>query len=266
MLTQLTLVASMSLGLVVQGSTDCPNPEEVAEQLKPLLPEEFGHPERILLLSVENGEVMMALSSEGGDVVAKRWLPHQGSCAEQAKRVAVVAAAWQAELDDEPLPPAPRVETEEIPQVTAAPMAPSPRESSTGDLHFEFGLRMVASPGPNLQFELGMGKSWGRWGIKGNLEGGQVDGPSIAALFGPTFFLLEGYPTLGLRAQGALALGTSQGIATPAPGMEIGFRASTSASGSRGFIDLAYVHYFYGDTPPANQGILSIGFAFGGAG
>jgi hypothetical protein len=266
MLAELALMASMSLGLVVQGSTDCPDPTEVAEQLKPLLPEEFGHPERVLLVSAENGRIGLALTSDGGDVLAKRELPRQGSCASQAKRVAVVAAAWQAELDDEPLPPPPRVETGTIPQVNATPPPPPPRSTSSGDLHFEMGLRTIATPGPSFQFEIGLGKTWGRWGIQGNVEGGQVEGPSIAALFGPTFFLLQGYPTLGLRAQGVLALGTVQDMTTAAPGMEIGFRVTTGSSGARGFVDLAYVHYFYGDTPPPNQGIVTVGFAFGGPG
>jgi hypothetical protein len=269
MLADLTLLASMFLGLVVQGSTDCPTPAEVATQLKPLLPEEFGHPERILLLTTGSGQIDLALTSEGGDIVARRQLPHQGSCVAQAKRVAVVAAAWQAELDDEALPPPPKAEPPAL-QVEAATPPPSTAPTSSGDLHFEMGVRASATPGPSFLMELGVGKRWGRWGILGNVEG-----PLIAALLGPTFFLLEGYPTLLVRAQGVLALGTTSGaevgitqVSTlgAIPGVELGVRVTMGASGARGFIDLAYAHYFSGDSPPPNQGIISVGLALGGPG
>jgi hypothetical protein len=267
-------VISLASGLVIQGRTDCPSPTEVASQLAPLLPEELGQPDRVLSLSADADLLTLTLSTEGGEVLAKRTFPRQGSCAAQAKRVAVVTAAWQAELDDEPLPPPPKAQPEAL-EVQAGVQQPAHPAPSSSDLHFEMGVRMISTPGPQLQFELGMGKSWGRWGIVGNVEGGNVDGASIAALLGPTFFLLQGYPTLGLRAQGVLALGkTSMALVgipptetlSAIPGMEVGFRVTMGSSGARGFVDLAYLHYFLGDSPPPNQGIVTVGFAFGGPG
>jgi hypothetical protein len=261
-LVMLILMISLAPGLVVEGPSACPTPKEVAEQLAPLLPEELSHPERVLILSGEQDRLVLELTSRGGQVLARRSLPRNGSCGVQAKRVAVVAAAWQAEIDDEPLPPPPKIEPEAV-QLHSAPLEPRPApRSPTTEIHLEMGLRTVTSPGPSFQFEIGIGKSWGRFGLLGNVEG-----PSPAVLFGPTMFLLEGYPTVALRAQAAVALGEWSGGGSLAaiPGAEVGVRVTMGSSGPRGFVDLCYAHYF-GDSPPPNQAVLTIGLALGGAG
>jgi hypothetical protein len=123
------------------------------------------------------------------------------------------------------------------------------------------GLQLWGSPtsGPNIAFELGIGKTWGQWGILGTLVT-----PVITGLFGPTFALVEGYPTVTIRAQGAAALQGVQGVLQLQPGVEGGLRVATARVGARGYIDFSYAHYFAGGSPIENQVILTTGIAVGG--
>ena len=257
----LALWLSLASTLIVEGETSCPSPAEVADELRPLLPEEFSEPERRLRLSADNGQTVLLLSSAGGDVLARRALPEKGSCVTQAKRAAVVAAAWQAELSDEPIPPPPRVEEETALRATAppAPAVPQARYTFRADLGLRISTSTNGVPTPDLEF--GAGRSWGRLGFLAT-----VAFPFPILMLGPTYILSEGRPSIGLRAQGILSLGTGTDPAIfLSPGMQLAMRVSFAPEGPRAFVEAAYEHYFVtGTYPTPNQVVLAGGIAFGG--
>jgi hypothetical protein len=253
----LTLL-SIASALAVDGNTSCPSPTEVVEHLQSLLPEEFANPEYELHLSTEDGRLVLSLTTRAGGVLATRRLSLEGSCARMARQVAVIAAAWQAELSDEPLPPPPPIEPEEE---VAAIQAPRPVPAPTVDLSRRgfVGLGFRALGGPKIAgmgFELEAGKSWGRWGIAGSLAG-----PLPWVRLGPTCTLVEGYPTVGLRAQGEFALlFRGPDWVGSAAGVELGVHTSLGRTGTRFFFDLAGGQLFY----TATYGALTTGVTFGG--
>jgi hypothetical protein len=256
-LTLLSLVA----GLVIEGETDCPSTAEVASALRPLLAEEFAAPDRQIHVSVQAEQLALSLTSHDGTVLAERRLPRKGSCEFQAHQVAVVAAAWQADLSDEPLPPPPRIVPEEEPEAQLIAPAYVSAPSLRHTVRLEMGLRILrtAGFGPGFQMELGVGKRWGRWGVLGT-----VAGPAPVVMVGPTFTLVDGYPTIYLRAQGAVTMDSGDNGLIANPGLEGGVRVSMGDLGPRGYVDLAFAHYFASTGSVTNQGVLTLGIALGG--
>jgi hypothetical protein len=106
---------------------------------------------------------------------------------------------------------------------------------------------------------MGLGRTWGRFGILGTIVT-----PYLIGLFGPTFVLMEGYPTVIVRAQGSAALIAFEGTLELRPGFETGLRLETGREGPRGYIDLSFGHYFEDASPMENQLILTAGIALGG--
>jgi hypothetical protein len=258
------LILMVLLGMTIEGETSCPTPQEVAVELRPLLPEEFSDPERRLILSVDKGQVVLTLTSGGGEVLAKRILSSEKSCPGKARRVAVIAAAWQAQLSDEPLPPPPAIESIETSVDATEPerTEPGPRYGLRADL----GLRLVASkitswiPTP-LQLMFSAGHSWGRVGFIAT-----VTFPVPEAMLGPTYIVMDGPPSIGIRAQAIASLGSSDpGGLIVSPGIQGAIRMSLAREGTRAFFDLAFEHYFIaGGFPPPNAIVFAGGVSFGG--
>jgi hypothetical protein len=83
--------------IVVMGSSPCPTPAAVEEQLRPLLPPDATGGHRVLVQDVAGG-MRVELRDEQGEVLAERTLATAASCAERARASAVVIAIWEAEL------------------------------------------------------------------------------------------------------------------------------------------------------------------------
>ena len=209
----LALLAT-GLGLIIEGNTTCPTPDAVGVALRPLLREEISGTNDRLELSQTSRELKMRLLDSRGDVLAARVLPLIASCEAQAHRVAVIAAAWQAELSEEPLPPAPEIKPSEETERGARlwPEPAPPAQPSPG--YFAIGLRLSYVPvgGLTTAIQLGGGAVWGRWGIEGSgwlelsrtYDVGQADSQffRFAGELGPTVLLRIDQPQIQLRAQG----------------------------------------------------------------
>ena len=94
-----TLLLGMVIGLVeVDGTSACPTPSQVAEELRRLLPGDAAaaEPDRARVES-QGGALQVSLSSAGRRVGTRR-LAEGGSCEDLAGAAAVVIATWEAEL------------------------------------------------------------------------------------------------------------------------------------------------------------------------
>ncbi len=283
----LSLLAA-GLGLVIQGPSTCPTTGEVAAALKPLLREEIsGTDDRLVLALVAQGLRVSLLDSHGAQL-AQQVLPGIASCEAQAHRVAVIAAAWQAELSEEPLPPMPEAAPEAPADAAKSPAPPSaPVQPTIKELEDEVdrGSRLWPAPAtqaalhPNPAF-LGLdyrlsytpvggvvsvlalegGAIWGRWGLQG---GGWFELPRdattgqagfkferIAGELGPVWVAFSGDPQIQVRAQvvGAALFAESTSFD---PGVELAGRLVAGHPPARVFIDVAATLWprFVGNVP-----------------
>ena len=278
----LALLAS-GLGLVIEGTTTCPTSEEVAAALQPILREELAGTNDGLELSRSSRGLRVRLLDPSGELLAKRVLPLIPSCAAQAHRVAVIAAAWQAELSEEPLPPAPNIaetdDTERGERIWPAPAPPARLPPG----YFEAGVRLSYVPvgGLTTAFQLGGGAVWGRWGFEGSgwLELSRVYDTGdyrieghffrIAGEFGPTVLVRLEDPGIQLRAQGvASALLVDNGTQFE-PGVEISARVLAGRRLASGFIDVTLVIWpqLVSDPLPLSplEIFLTLGLVVGGS-
>ena len=237
------------LGLIIEGNTTCPTPDEVGNALRPLLREEISGTNDRLVLSQTAQGLKIRLVNSRGDLLAARVLPLIPSCEAQAHRVAVIAAAWQAELSEEPLPPAPEIkESEETRRGTRLWPEPAPPARPTPG-YFEMGLRLSYVPvgGLTTAFQLGGGAVWGRWGIEGSgwlelsrtYDSGEQQGQffRIAGEFGPTVLVRVDQPEIQLRAQGVASALLANNGALLDPGVELGARLLLGGRPVSGFLD-----------------------------
>jgi hypothetical protein len=249
----LSLLVS-TLGLIVEGKTTCPTPEAVGSAMHSLLREEIsGTDDRLLLKEGPEG-LEVRLLDASGDQLASRRLPPAPGCAAQAHRVAVIAAAWQAELSEEPLPPEPGVKEspETLRSAQLWPVTPSPPPRTTPG-YAVLGLRLsyASVGGLTTAFQLGGGASWRRWGFEGSgwaqwnrsyelVENGmrsQAEFLRVGGDLGPTFLARLEDPGVQLRAQGVAALLLANGNVDFDPGAQIGARVLVGSRPIAGFLD-----------------------------
>jgi hypothetical protein len=135
-----TFLLSLWLALDIQGTLTCPTPGEVSHQLARLVPE--GKPsERAsrAYLSAGDGFVNIELLDHQGGLMSERRLDRSGSCAELAEAVAVILAAWQAQLSPTVSPTA--MEPSAPTSVLAAPF---PAQTKPAVL-FDAGIAALSS-------------------------------------------------------------------------------------------------------------------------
>jgi hypothetical protein len=132
-------------GVEVVGDAACPDPSEVSRRLAQIAAP-AGHgdaAERRARLWRDERTVHVQLMNAAGQRLGERDLDASASCEDLAQAVAIVIAAWQAELDPRvtshvDLPrPAPAT-----PIVTTAAFTPAPRGSPPS---FDLGLALLAS-------------------------------------------------------------------------------------------------------------------------
>jgi hypothetical protein len=95
LLAQLAVV----FGVVIDGDTTCPTPEQVTAALETMLSsaDPGGDPHRAHLIA-SSDRVDIELHSSVGRLLAQRTVTRDGSCDELASAIAVVIATWEAEL------------------------------------------------------------------------------------------------------------------------------------------------------------------------
>lgn len=101
MLLPLALATLLSV-IDVQGDGSCPAPAEVAAALQALGTGASGPSRYVAQLSELSEGLSLTLRSPAGDVVASREVRTRADCGQRATAVAVVLAAWEAELAGAP--------------------------------------------------------------------------------------------------------------------------------------------------------------------
>jgi len=291
----LSLLAA-GLGLVIQGPTTCPTAEQVAAAVGPMLREEIsGTDDRLVLSPVPHGLKVRLIDSRG-DLLAQHVLPALPSCEAQAHRVAVIAAAWQAELSEEPLPPAPEAaappatpeptveeledEIERNARLWPAPASQAARHPNPAFLGLDYRLSYTPAGGVISALALEGGAIWGRWGLQGGLwfelprafttGSDELSFERIAAELGAVWVVKGGDPQVQIRAQ-AVGAALFAGVIHFDPGIELGGRVVAGHPPARFFADVAATLWprFLRDVPglPLSpfELFLSVGIFLGGS-
>lgn len=147
------MVAALALGLTflaidVVGEGSCPEPADVGRRVANLVPAAAESPgeRRSARISRTETHIHLTLRGPRGEPIAERDVAGDGNCDDLAAAIAVVIAAWEADLDPRiparvDLPaPAPRPMPPPTVAIAAgAPRAPRPPPS------FDLGLGLLAS-------------------------------------------------------------------------------------------------------------------------
>ena len=135
MIAQTLLVLLLAHPMVtVSGTASCPDPVEVAERLRLLLPDaaENTSPDRAVL-SAEGETIRIELRRDDGGLLGERHLSASASCRDLAAAVAAVIAAWEAEFRPA-MVPSPEFDHQSAPSHSLPPPrlppphSPSPRQ------------------------------------------------------------------------------------------------------------------------------------------
>ncbi len=132
MIAQTLLLMLMAHPLVqVSGTTTCPDPVEVEDRLRQLLPDGAeGIPPDRAVLSADGTKIEIELRRGSGGLLGRRHLPASASCRDLAAAVAAVVAAWEAELKPA-LAPSPELDRPSTPiHVLPPPRLPPPRATA----------------------------------------------------------------------------------------------------------------------------------------
>ena len=116
-MTAALVVLALGMGVQIEGASGCPDPSEIHERMRPLLPPALWasglHRARI---ERTGSELSIEMSEQTGLVLARRkvTIAPSTSCSDQAGEVAVILAAWEVrlqggdlEMPDLPRPPPP---------------------------------------------------------------------------------------------------------------------------------------------------------------
>ena len=117
--------------VTVSGTATCPDPAEVAERLRRLLPDaaEGTSPDRAVL-STEGETIRIELRRDDGGLLGERHLSASASCRDLAAAVAAVIAAWEAEFRTA-MAPSPEFNRQSAPiHLLPAPRLPPPHAPS----------------------------------------------------------------------------------------------------------------------------------------
>lgn len=216
----------------VLGSGDCPAPAEVSRRLTEMLPADGGGPpgqpaRHSARVGRIGDAVVVELLLPSGQVIARRDLVASGGCDDLAAALAVVIAAWEAELDPHltarvelPAPP-PRPPARM--QLVDAPEGPARTPS------FQIGLAVLGSvvggqlaAGASLEgwlappdWHLGLALELSGTTARSEAVGARADAASwtrFALGLGPEAHLGLRGATVDLRAQALVALLHVEGV------------------------------------------------------
>jgi hypothetical protein len=251
----LLALSALAPAIEVSGSETCPRPSEVAARLVDLVSASESDAARLrAFVERVNDNVHVDLLDPTGSRIAEREFPLKGTCAEMARAVAVVIAAWAAALPGAPAGPP---ETESLPPRSLPPAPPDPlaRPTVSPPLVSALAAGMPARARAETRFFVALGVlgSWARGDLAEGAElavsvrrapwpaGGRVAlatstprdqplGPTPGAVrwsrsvfeVGPSRDLKVGVSRLELHASLAMAVVKVQGV---------GFASARSANG-----------------------------------
>jgi hypothetical protein len=214
-ITLTTALLLASHGVDVRSSTNCPASQDIAERLRPLLPDEAGQGAAHDLATVDVTELdgphttlRIRLVRAHGAEVGDRRILMQGDCSEAAATIAAVIAAWETE-PLRPIAPAAAV-------ATTPPASPPPTSSTWLALvGVGGGVGLVGGVAGVARIEAVAGQATshlrGRIGIAGetmrtvSLYSGSVDWRHTT--FEASVLLRTLHPTWSLSVDAGLALG-----------------------------------------------------------
>jgi hypothetical protein len=113
--------------VTVRVTGDCPSAVAIDQRLRKLVvPVGPGRAADVAHVEVVESRLAVALYRATGEVIADKRLPLQAGCAQRAESVAIVLAAWEAQLGDHAAPVlVPPVTPPPAGDATAAPPAPA---------------------------------------------------------------------------------------------------------------------------------------------
>ncbi|HXJ21359.1 MAG TPA: hypothetical protein VMT03_14100 [Polyangia bacterium] len=154
----MSLGLALGLALVavdVAGDVTCPAPPDVSRLLVEMAPAAAGDrtaDQHHVRLSRDGGGLHVRLLDPRDQQLAERDLPAAESCADLAHAVAIVIAAWEADLD---------------PRITAQVTLPPPASRSEQPTAVVQVTQAAAPPAPPLSWDLGLA-------LIGSVTGGQA--------------------------------------------------------------------------------------------
>jgi len=175
------LVAVLLFALKVQAAASCPTASEVQRELQPLLgAEEVTAGDRATIALAADASVALSLVDPTGQSIGARTLPRAGSCAEQAKAVAVTLAVWEAQLHPEvslgldrlasarPAPAPAPVDGAPATVLRASPSGSRPARPPGSAFEVTLGATILgdlqaSAWAPGARLELGWGPVGARW-------------------------------------------------------------------------------------------------------
>ncbi len=182
------LMFALSVPVEITGDGDCPSAVAVNEALEPLLASSTSSSREQVKLSRRNGRVVVELATGAGEAPVVRDIDGNALCADLARAVAVIVAAWQLERHPEQrrVAPAFRPPQPVAPSpVTPEPAAPPPQAAPRLELGLGFASAVDtdgASPAAVLRSSVLSAAGWGLtlWGggPRGRTEdllGGRVE-------------------------------------------------------------------------------------------
>jgi hypothetical protein len=232
----LALVLLLPLALQIDAAGACPRAGDVETRLAPLLGPgaEAAASDRARLVEDTDGTLSVSLARPDGATAFSRRFPRAASCEEQAERVAVTVAVWEAQIHPEislrlerlGAPPAPTP----VPPAAPAPAAdatlrrqPATAPAPSGVL--SIGAAAVgafnpdAVPGGRLDLTWGRGRHW-RWRLSSawlgkhtvDLSPGQASWWRLYAALGADYVLpFGGRWDVTLGAAGVAGFATVEG-------------------------------------------------------
>ncbi len=100
----LLLLSFLAAAPRVVGELTCPASAEVEARVAALLPEAEGSPGHLVRLEHGPAGIRVQMRAATGELLAERTVPSDGPCERLASTIAVVIAAWEAELRPGELP------------------------------------------------------------------------------------------------------------------------------------------------------------------
>lgn len=211
----------------VAGEINCPTAREVEAKLARLLGAEWHerHPSRRHVVRVDSiGDgIRIQMHSKTGELLGERSVPAQGPCEELASAIAVIIAAWEAQLEPAE-PPTP-------------PVVRPPEQPWSAEMGLGLGLSLTPGPPSALAaagaLEASMGtRDHGLGGVLALLAStsrevplgsGHVNWQRFALALGPRYRLTSESPRVDLFAVATLALVSVAGAGYSTNSAALGF-------------------------------------------
>jgi hypothetical protein len=169
------LLASVLLAIEIHASGNCPAGADVEQRIGPLLGAETAArtSDVATIKQSADGTLLVSLDDSDGRPIGERRFPRAGTCADQAERIAVTLAIWEAQIHPEIVLRLDRLSPEAGPASAPAPPAVTLRTAASSGAP---PARALVSLGaavagdwqsgawvPAVRADFGLGPTGGRW-------------------------------------------------------------------------------------------------------